>query len=606
MEKRMLKTNEETTSNYYYYYSSVRTLPARLLFAHPTLPTSAHAACLTPFRSSIKIGWWSAKLWNARLGKVESLALGAKSQEDCIRTSGKPLWWLQISQMSWRKAFVKKVMEFWESVKGTLQYVEVDSSAYPRQGYHYSHCDGLRDESEVRGACRRTIFDCVNKAAGKLKFNAIINAASSSKVTRSAVDYAAFVLKKKKLNHSQGQSEDEFEEESSSSDESFEDEEEVESSEEESSEDEEEAASEIEDEEKEEEGVLIPIEIKGIWQLFLKRGRHLCDMFEMGGRERKKIINALSQIYYYMVVEEVQYGALTSKEQHVFFFRTADPNDKTLYVSKTFEAKDKNPTVKQCYLYMLWRAKDGDVVNASQVPITQPSQKWVLPRNIVMFDQALEARGRQGRTSEVRHEAMGRAEAIIDDGRDVALKWLSHLSEFRLESLNLGKVIKRGSTCIVRCGVIDGVDVVVKMFEFFESIKYLPHFKTEIDAYEKLASLQDEIIPQLVCFGTVWGGTVGFIATKREGCSLKGIDPSSLHKLTAALKEIHKHGVLHNDVHLENIVYSEPACRLHTFKIVDFGNSVLFPNRSDLEKEHANFISLLRKEVQRSRKRQRY
>ncbi|KAJ3270877.1 hypothetical protein HDV01_007348 [Terramyces sp. JEL0728] len=108
--------------------------------------------------------------------------------------------------------------------------------------------------------------------------------------------------------------------------------------------------------------VVLVNEYKGKWTLnpeWFQDGR--IDMFVgkelLLGTNHNFIRNAVNQIYYYMTINHLQYGTLTSFE-HTFFLKRVKVEDacdglETLVISKGIPYNSTNPTILQCIAYII-------------------------------------------------------------------------------------------------------------------------------------------------------------------------------------------------------------------------------------------------------------
>jgi hypothetical protein len=94
---------------------------------------------------------------------------------------------------------------------------------------------------------------------------------------------------------------------------------------------------------------VLPIKVKGPWQLDVEPWETLVDLMDGGERSRKRVRNAIAQIFMYMVLSETMYGVLCSKSRFFFFKRHGDPKEKHLEVSRVICNGSTNPTVRQAF-----------------------------------------------------------------------------------------------------------------------------------------------------------------------------------------------------------------------------------------------------------------
>ncbi|CAI2189768.1 9503_t:CDS:2 [Funneliformis geosporum] len=109
--------------------------------------------------------------------------------------------------------------------------------------------------------------------------------------------------------------------------------------------------------------LLLPIEVKTLWVLYLEGDESLHKRYEYD-LERKKceilpanssreisVVDILRQIFGYLVANQLQYGILTTYNQH-WFLRRPKNEPRALYISPTVEIESKDPSIFQCYSYI--------------------------------------------------------------------------------------------------------------------------------------------------------------------------------------------------------------------------------------------------------------
>ena len=96
------------------------------------------------------------------------------------------------------------------------------------------------------------------------------------------------------------------------------------------------------------ETVVLPIEIKGPWQLNVRSWKNLPRLMNSGEKASSRVRNAIALIFMYMVLSETQYGVLCTKSTYFFFRRVGSPDEKHLEVSRTICCNSTSPSVRQC------------------------------------------------------------------------------------------------------------------------------------------------------------------------------------------------------------------------------------------------------------------
>ena len=116
--------------------------------------------------------------------------------------------------------------------------------------------------------------------------------------------------------------------------------------------------------------------------------------------------------------------------------------------------------------------------------------------------------------------------------------------------------------------------------------------------------LQGRVIPQLLGIGELWTGAQ-FVATSMvQGCSLSSLPHISTEVkqgAMSALAQVHRAGVVHGDVTLDNFMLAEPDCLEGSCAsksparviIIDFARAYMQASREQQAKEAARLRRLL-------------
>ena len=115
----------------------------------------------------------------------------------------------------------------------------------------------------------------------------------------------------------------------------------------------------------------------------------------------------------------------------------------------------------------------------------------------------------------------------------------------------------------------------------------------EAQVYDRLRSLQGDVIPRLLFAGAMRPAAWDALATSYEGVSLEkdeqGVDEAFVEAALAALRKVHALGVLHQDLELRNVVRrpgtGEPV-------LIDFGQAIVvkatrYPGSSEIHPSDA-------------------
>jgi predicted Ser/Thr protein kinase len=125
--------------------------------------------------------------------------------------------------------------------------------------------------------------------------------------------------------------------------------------------------------------------------------------------------------------------------------------------------------------------------------------------------------------------------------------------------------------------------IALKSIDLYKRANFLNKMLKEVEIYKDLADIQGKYIPKLVCYG-YYGGGLSFIM----GMTIVGTTLNH-HKITKqqrsialdALKAVHDHGILHNDIREENILVNDKG----DMYLIDFGMA----SRADLKNKRKLF-----------------
>ncbi|CAG8597631.1 6879_t:CDS:2 [Funneliformis mosseae] len=273
----------------------------------------------------------------------------------------------------------------------------------------------------------------------------------------------------------------------------------------------------------------------------------------------------IRQIYNYMSSLQLQYGILSSYDIHFFLYRPKHTHTE-LHISHPLQRVSINPPVLKSYAYLAQLAEEDstsphhNIMNSSRqnLALQQSQQNFgggQIPRSLNNSRYNLRS---LSRTSDNRgsRENQDPMEHVFD------------CSEFKFErSLGYGQT---GGT--YRCE-FHGQIIALKALDLYKNRKFFYKMQNEIEIYNLLSKVQGLYIPKLVCYG-YYGGGMGYVM----GMTIVGTI-LNLHKIEEwqkdmalkALKIIHSHNVLHNDIRKENILVNEKG----NVYFIDFGKSIV-------------------------------
>jgi predicted Ser/Thr protein kinase len=159
-------------------------------------------------------------------------------------------------------------------------------------------------------------------------------------------------------------------------------------------------------------------------------------------------------------------------------------------------------------------------------------------------------------------------------------------TEFKLKG-----ILGCGQTGRTFKAIFHGESVAMKAIDLFKEANLLRRIQREIDIYKKLIKIQERYIPKLICYGYYGYGMGYFMCVTIVGTTLNhhSIDCNQRDMAFEALRAIHSHGILHNDIQEENILVNEQG----EIYIIDFGMSFITDNSEHFYEEECDLSNLL-------------
>ena len=353
--------------------------------------------------------------------------------------------------------------------------------------------------------------------------------------------------------------------------------------------------------------LILVVEIKTKWALPV---RDIVRMYQENLKDLKEqrtspvsVIGPIEQIYGYMGHNELQYGVLSTYEV-TWFLRRPPDNTGQLCISKAVTSTAVNPTLFQCFAYIMSLARHNS--NAPSPPASPPPPK----------DDDEPPDGKDDRDSMYNPPRSGRGgrgcagkrggRGGIRKSRNTGNRKQSNAkrnqraagNELRLEHFDWGSfkvvgVLGYGRSGTVFEAVLRGEKVAFKLCDIWQNPEYEEEMLTEVKTYMSLEQLQGRTVPKLKGAGYTAGGLFA-IVTKIAGSRKKveELSDQERNEIVKALSDIHDHGVLHEDIRPANILIQR---RRNRFKVmfIDFALSKRVSNKEELKKEMAILKSML-------------
>ena len=286
------------------------------------------------------------------------------------------------------------------------------------------------------------------------------------------------------------------------------------------------------------------------------------------------VIDRIKEIYGYMGHNELQYGVLSTYESTWFLRRPQDHPGK-LFVSEAVMNTATDPTLLQCFAYIMSLARRSP--NSPFPPSTPPSKNCKTPS-----EQDYDA----SEINQADTEGSGAA------GTEQSEKVLE-LEDFGWDGLKVISVLGYGRCGKVYKAVLRGEEVAYKLCDLWKHPEYEKELLNEAKTYMDLEKLQGRTIPKLKGIGYTAGGFMAF-ATEIAGSPIKAeeLSDQERNEIVTALSGIHSHGILHNDISLENILIQR-HCDGFKVMFIDFAFSKRVSNKGKARREMARLRWML-------------
>ena len=153
-----------------------------------------------------------------------------------------------------------------------------------------------------------------------------------------------------------------------------------------------------------------------------------------------------------------------------------------------------------------------------------------------------------------------------------------------IEELNICGFLGQGRSGVVCKGYFRGIQVAWKLCDISKFPKIKAELLNEVAAYHAMQDIQGVFIPKLLAHRSIsrllYANGITYIAGHHP------TKPSSEEKklAMAALRVMHQCGILHNDIHKQNILISRDGIKKQCF-LIDFGCSIQSRDKEARRKE---------------------
>ncbi|GJJ69422.1 hypothetical protein EMPS_01768 [Entomortierella parvispora] len=297
----------------------------------------------------------------------------------------------------------------------------------------------------------------------------------------------------------------------------------------------------------------------------------------------------LNQIYGYMKLNGHRYGMLSTYNQTWFLKITGEVDDELL-VSTTIPYDSTEPTVRQCYWWLVRAAlTDGkmDISHIRTARLVRTKEQTNrgfkrLRREVRCFWPPRYGIGQDATT----RQRIGRMQWRWRE--DVEYEYIN-IPVFRnMKLFSIGEEGVRTHRATWK-----GMDVMVKRADVWNEPTGVQELETEEKAYHLLKRLQGRYIPRMQMTGTL-NGMEMILVTEYMGNRLENdrLDASDRDKIRKALSAIHDKGILHGDIQPIRIVVNRDG-EDSRFFFIDLGLSEFTRNRKVLEREAKELEEML-------------
>ncbi|CAG8645552.1 1633_t:CDS:1, partial [Paraglomus occultum] len=308
---------------------------------------------------------------------------------------------------------------------------------------------------------------------------------------------------------------------------------------------------------------LIAVEVKTKWVLSFPPGNLISKYnTEEARRQNHQIgdggcspLHPVKQIYGYLGHNCLQYGVLTTYNQSWFLRRPSEPHG-NLYISPAIAIDNVQPTLLQCFAYLILLAHAG---HTSIAPLSSPA--LALIPDEPPSKRRRGNRGSRGSRKPARGSGSGTGSSKgshhqVAGGRQCSSE-LPRTMKLQLNDFDRQSVLGDGRSGKVFRAIWQKEEVALKICDLSKHPDYEEEMLTEVEVYYALEDLQGHYIPKLKAAGYAYGKMFFLVATEIVGSPVKvdSLNDQERHEIIKALSQIHVHGFLHRDIRAENILF---------------------------------------------------
>lgn len=310
----------------------------------------------------------------------------------------------------------------------------------------------------------------------------------------------------------------------------------------------------------------------------------------------------IRQLLKYLAKLNLLYGVLSSADIS-YFVRRVDSEEKSnfncLEISKGITWNSRDPTILQAFYYIYHQAI-SDMESHREYDFGPARKSASVSPEETTDDSPKTSSGEEYKP--IREDGKVEMDESAPSKRQ---KLRSHtLLDTPAGRLNLedAPYASGGSSGNVVLGNLEGQKVAVKLAPVNSSIGKA--LLNEVEAYMKLRHCWGLCMPRLVDYGTTVHGQVIYIATEfiiGRSMGLARVTPAVVMAAMEGLSAIHKSGILHGDIHDDNILVVGSGVRF-----IDFGFARSCTGTIECMREHEQLDAIILKSTRRGHARLKF
>ncbi|KAF9157322.1 hypothetical protein DFQ26_008852, partial [Actinomortierella ambigua] len=262
------------------------------------------------------------------------------------------------------------------------------------------------------------------------------------------------------------------------------------------------------------------------------------------------------------------------KPDLTWFMKRGDQGANDLMISPAIAFDISEPSLLQCYLWFIRQA------NADERPLDPPDAYEM--RHVLTYEENNERQQRRDAGS--KKQETDTFEAFASP-KFKHFKFSNELTLIGFEYMGRMSYEDHRQTCKASWR---GRDVFIKKCDIWNQHESIGELEHEARVYQKLKPLQGRYIPKLLLAGVADGMQMALV-TDFVGTDVRQefLDAVARRRIRKALFAIHKLGVAHGNIELQNIVMRNHGPGAKSYMIVNFEDSEFTEDKAKLRREAA-------------------